>query len=286
MAVTGLVCVLALLFRAGHAVWQPNLYTGMLQPGPVQGMTFLTAFICILGTGFGFLLANFERVVQQMEHLASIDTLTGCLNRGALETSLERVAVQCRREQASCALVLLDLDHFKQINDHHGHRAGDDVLRGVAAVVRQCLRPTDLFGRMGGEEFCLVLPRTDRQVAHDLAENVRAAVEALTVHSACADGGEPRVTVSAGVVVSDPASTGTSISSTAKLTNCSTAPSDSDATACRSRDAAEPRGRRDQASSCWIPAMRQALSPRSCTRCHASWNGAASRPASSRISPL
>lgn len=205
MALTGAVCVTALLLRAGHALVRPDLYAGLLQPGLFQGLTFLTAFICIFGAGFGFLLANFERLAQQLERLARTDALTGCLNRGALEVSLDAVADRCRREQAACALVLMDLDHFKQINDRHGHRVGDVVLRRFAEAVRQRLRPCDLFGRMGGEEFCLVLPATDRGTAHALVEGMRDAVARLAVNGMDGDAATMvRVTVSAGVAVSDP----------------------------------------------------------------------------------
>lgn len=210
VASTGALCVGALLVRAGHAGLHPELYPGLLQPGLVQGLTFLTAFICVLGGGFGFMLANLERVAQQMERLARIDELTGCLTRGALVSSLDQVARQCRGAREPLALALLDLDHFKQVNDTHGHRTGDAVLRGFAAEVRQRLRPKDLFGRMGGEEFCLVLPGTDRQGAHALVEGLRHAIERLDVPSPI-DGASVRVTVSAGLVVAPPSPASPSI---------------------------------------------------------------------------
>jgi diguanylate cyclase (GGDEF)-like protein len=105
------------------------------------------------------------------------------------------------------AFVLLDLDHFKQVNDRHGHRAGDAVLCAFADVVRRRLRASDVFGRTGGEEFGLVLPATDAAGARWLVEAVRREVEALEVPAG--DGStqvKVKVTVSAGVAVADAAS--------------------------------------------------------------------------------
>lgn len=198
MAITLLVCWVALVFRGGHAWVVPNLYVSPTQSGWVQGLMLLTAYLAVIGTGFGFLLANFERAAQQMEILASHDDLTGCYNRATARTMLNHLLDRCRRERAPMALVVLDLDHFKRVNDQHGHLVGDRVLRQFAEVVRRRLRASDVFGRMGGEEFCLGLPVTDRQGALEVVEALRKSVEELALTGR--DSQSIRVTVSAGVV--------------------------------------------------------------------------------------
>lgn len=190
----------ALLLRGVHALWVPGDYTELLQPSLGQGLTFLMSFMCLLGAGFGFLLAVFERVAGQLEQLASHDGMTGCLNRSTTDALLAHELQRARRDGRPLAFVLLDLDHFKQVNDSHGHRVGDEVLRHFARTVRQRLRASDALGRTGGEEFGLVLPGTDAAGARSLVEAVRSAVAAST---AALDGqGLPvRVTVSAGIAL-------------------------------------------------------------------------------------
>jgi diguanylate cyclase (GGDEF)-like protein len=100
------------------------------------------------------------------------------------------------------SFVLLDLDHFKQVNDAHGHRTGDAVLCAFAAAVRARLRASDVFGRTGGEEFGLVLPRTDAAGARWLVEAIRREIEALEVPGE--QGQAVKITVSAGVAVAGP----------------------------------------------------------------------------------
>lgn len=202
VAVTLGLAALALTIRAAHAWTHPDDYTDLLQASLGQGLTFLMAFMSMLGAGFGFVLAVFERVAVQMERLATHDGLTGCLNRSTTDTMLQHALERGRREQQPVAFVLLDLDHFKQINDLHGHRAGDEVLRCFARTVRERLRASDVFGRTGGEEFGLVLPRTDLAGARRLMEQVRRAVETMQAHDA--HGHALRVTVSAGIAVAAP----------------------------------------------------------------------------------
>jgi len=143
----------------------------------------------------------FERVASQMEEMATRDGLTGCWNRSTTDALLAHELQRAHRAGTPVAFVLLDLDHFKQVNDRHGHRTGDAVLRAFADAVRRRLRASDVFGRTGGEEFGLVLPDTDVAGARWLVEAVRREVEALQLAD---DNGAPvQVTVSAGVAVAD-----------------------------------------------------------------------------------
>ena len=204
VAVTMALAVLALLVRAVHALLQPDEYGALMQASLGQGLTFLVAFVCLLGAGFGFVLAVFERVASQMEEMATRDGLTGCWNRSTTDALLAHELQRAHRAGTPVAFVLLDLDHFKQVNDRHGHRTGDAVLRAFADAVRRRLRASDVFGRTGGEEFGLVLPDTDVAGARWLVEAVRREVEALQLAD---DNGAPvQVTVSAGVAVADASS--------------------------------------------------------------------------------
>jgi diguanylate cyclase (GGDEF)-like protein len=127
---------------------------------------------------------------------ASRDPLTGTNNRAALESTLAREVSLAQRHGTALSVIMLDLDHFKRINDLHGHAAGDCVLRALAGQLGQCTRSSDTVFRYGGEEFVIVLRSTDLRGAALLAERVRKAVQGLRIDC----GGAPvRLTVSAGV---------------------------------------------------------------------------------------
>lgn len=119
-----------------------------------------------------------ERYHQQLYELASIDGLTGLYNRRKFRELLEQSLLKTLESGAPLSLAFVDLDHFKRINDTHGHQTGDEVLRGVAEVVRGQLREGDVAGRLGGEEFAVFLPETPIGVAADWADALRAAVAA------------------------------------------------------------------------------------------------------------
>lgn len=107
------------------------------------------------------------------------DPLTGVHNRSALDAALRREVDLARRHGTSLALVVLDIDHFKAVNDRHGHLVGDCVLRDVAAHAGACIRSTDMLFRYGGEEFVILLSNTDAAGARRLAERIRKAVDRL-----------------------------------------------------------------------------------------------------------
>lgn len=119
-----------------------------------------------------------RRAHLRMRSLALTDALTGLPNRVALIGAIERAIQRCRRAGEPFSLLMLDLDGFKQVNDRHGHAEGDAVLRAVAAELATALRREDEPSRLGGDEFAAVLARTDAQAAPDIAERLRAALEA------------------------------------------------------------------------------------------------------------
>ncbi len=142
-----------------------------------------------------------ERILSlndKLERLAMTDELTGLPNRRAFFNQAKKEVSRSKRHGLPCALLLLDLDGFKAVNDRHGHDAGDEVLTRVSGVLRTGVRETDLAARFGGEEFVVLLPQTKMEEAFALAERVRKGIE-----EDCLDPGRemPRVTASVGVAV-------------------------------------------------------------------------------------
>ncbi len=117
-----------------------------------------------------------RRQNQELEQLATRDPLTGCLNRRAFFERLQTEFLLSQRHSRDLACVMLDIDHFKAVNDRHGHSAGDEVLRTLAETLRATLRVTDAVCRYGGEEFCLLLPSTDVEKAVVVAEYARCQI--------------------------------------------------------------------------------------------------------------
>jgi diguanylate cyclase (GGDEF)-like protein len=136
------------------------------------------------------LVLHRSALIRQLRDQARADPKTGLLNSA---TWFKDAAAQLDRSKRSTALLMLDLDHFKTINDRHGHLVGDKHLRGVADVLRSEVRSTDLVGRFGGEEFVVLLPQTAQQDAMAIAERIRRRVATVTVE------GVDAVTVSVGV---------------------------------------------------------------------------------------
>ena len=197
VALTLGLCGLGLVVRAIQSWTEPFAYGDAMQPGEGPALTFLVAFVCMLGSGFGFVLAALERSTNYLENLATHDGLTDCLNRSAAVALLGNTLQRAQRSGESTSLVMLDLDHFKNVNDKYGHRTGDEVLRQFAQAARLRLRASDVLARMGGEEFAIILPATDAVGAVHVAESVRVAVEKLVIDDQ--KNGTLSVTVSAGI---------------------------------------------------------------------------------------
>jgi two-component system cell cycle response regulator len=149
--------------------------------------------------------AELATMNAKLERLAKTDELTGLSNRRHLFERLTHLWQVARRHERPLSCALLDIDHFKHINDTHGHAAGDAVLRALADVCRKCLRASDLAARIGGEEFCVICPETDAAGAASVAERTRAAIEA---HDFRIDGKRMPVTASFGVAGSRTAHAG------------------------------------------------------------------------------
>lgn len=118
--------------------------------------------------------------LRELQFNASTDSLTGLLNRRQLDLSLEREIVRSRRYHTPLSILMLDIDHFKNVNDQFGHITGDAVLKDVARSIRNTIRQCDICGRFGGEEFLVIFPETDLDTGHFAAERIRQAVEALS----------------------------------------------------------------------------------------------------------
>lgn len=135
---------------------------------------------------------------QEFERRARVDGLTGAINRGALDHFLRQEIYRSRRKSHPLALLMLDMDHFKKINDLFGHPAGDRVLIELVRLIKNRLRTHDELARWGGEEFAVLLPETDAAGAQALAEDLRHQVEN---HSFLFDGEKLRATISIGGAV-------------------------------------------------------------------------------------
>ena len=121
--------------------------------------------------------ANWPSYTSRIEPIRLSDALTGVANRRAFEYELRRRLTEWNRRNTPLSLTFVDVDHFKKFNDTYGHRAGDAVLCGVARRLRETIRETDLVVRYGGEEFAIVMPDTTLEVAKEVAERARFAIE-------------------------------------------------------------------------------------------------------------
>ena len=186
----------SLLARAAAPLAWPDSGDAFLAPSAIHAFGLMTAYTTILLSSVSFLLMQKERADFVAGQLASLDPLTGAFNRRTFIELAGKELARSRRLDTPLSLVLLDIDHFKRVNDTHGHLAGDEILKRFAEVVRDQLRREDVFVRYGGEEFCLLLPDVPGPGAVALAGRVRRAVSKAAF---VADGEAIELTVSAGV---------------------------------------------------------------------------------------
>lgn len=144
----------------------------------LQRTLLFNLLLSLLVTAVVLLIAYFTvgGYQRRLEQMATTDKLTGAANRHVLDLVLERDINAIGRRLRTLSLLIVDIDHFKAVNDLHGHLVGDSVIRSVAATVRRCVRDSDTLFRWGGEEFLVLLPDCDLEYANRVAEKVRAAI--------------------------------------------------------------------------------------------------------------
>lgn len=169
-----------------HSVFDPLLANQLI---------FMGGFNTAILLAFGLIIMTTARLQADLQQQASIDPLTGTLNRRAFFTIAEPLLARCRRDAESLSVLMADLDNFKHINDNHGHATGDDVLKLFVSVSANTLRGQDILARYGGEEFIILLPGTDPTQAMEVAERLRARFRQASMETP----GLPDATVSIGL---------------------------------------------------------------------------------------
>ncbi|NWA86367.1 diguanylate cyclase [Pseudomonas sp. D2002] len=175
MALVLLPCTLWLLF-------QPS----SMQVGVAVAVLVFSTFVVSATRKFSDALEKAFRLTRQMErahHIstraAQTDELTGLMNRRAFFEHAQLLYEQCRHNQQPLCALMMDMDHFKDINDTYGHQAGDQVLRQIGGVISASFRQADVYGRLGGEEFAVLLPNTSLETARGIAEQLVKAISGL-----------------------------------------------------------------------------------------------------------
>ncbi len=180
------------LYAATHLHEPTQLFTVSLP----QLLLYLGYYFSVVGNGTAFLLLlsglAYEDLLEQSNH----DVLTGVRNRRSFMEAAEHDMAQAERHGLSYALLMLDLDHFKRINDQHGHRAGDAALQLFGQILQNSVRQVDLVGRYGGEEFCVLLVGASLEEAQESAERIRQLTQVSPVWI---DGQLIHITVSVGI---------------------------------------------------------------------------------------
>jgi diguanylate cyclase (GGDEF)-like protein len=167
-----------------------------LRPDALQSLELLLGFIALLGGSCAFLLMHKERADLAATRMATLDPLTGAFNRHTFYETAERELSMARRSGQPLSLVMIDIDHFRTVNERHGQVVGDGAVKALADVIRAQLRKEDMLVRFGGEEFCVMLPQSTGPGAVVVAGRIR---EAVALYPLKVEGREIPITVSVGV---------------------------------------------------------------------------------------
>jgi diguanylate cyclase (GGDEF)-like protein len=189
-------------YRSVALLWDPSQVSEVFQVTHVQLLTYAIGSVLPVVATVGFLLLCTQRSQRELERAARMDYLTDVYNRRAIEELGTRAIAAARRHGMALAVQVVDIDHFKRINDEHGHAVGDLALLRAVERIREGLRTEDLLGRLGGEEFIVLMPNTDGSSALAAAERVRTAFAERPLDL---DGLPREVTLSIGVAVLAPA---------------------------------------------------------------------------------
>lgn len=176
-----IVLALAMLVRAVFAMLQPPESVSLFSPSSVNPTVFFIANLAQMSLCCSLVLMINYRLADDLVALAATDSLTGLPNRRSLVQSAVRLSAYAKRSGRPLSILMIDVDHFKRINDEYGHPAGDEVLRRLAALMQSVVRSQDHLARIGGEEFCVLLPSTGEAEAAVLAERIRNEYAQLRV---------------------------------------------------------------------------------------------------------
>ncbi len=181
VALSFLASIVALVARLAWE-WRPSAPSLAWLAGiDVVGMHMLLIWMTPVVASIGFLLMCNERLMRATRHLAETDALTGIYGRRAILEQSEFALTSARGNGLPISVLMIDADHFKLVNDHHGHEAGDAVLVELVRRLRNALRSHDVIGRVGGEEFLALLPGTDGHSALEIADRLLNAVRAKPI---------------------------------------------------------------------------------------------------------
>ena len=171
-----LMMAFLLLARIVSAFYLDDIVFKHFSDWPINAFTLMLACITQLLVSMLFVLILSAQVNQNLQSIATVDSLTNALNRRGTEDAALKMQAICLRIKLPMSVLLIDIDHFKKVNDVYGHLAGDKVLMAIAKTIKDTLRGGDVLGRFGGEEFVVLLPNTTEKEAVGLAERIRAAV--------------------------------------------------------------------------------------------------------------